>query len=34
MEQDFSWHGKPPNGEEGEKALQELRTLGGKISVE
>ena len=34
MEQDFNWHGKPPNKEEGEKALQELRTLGGKISGE
>ena len=34
MEQDFNWHGKPPNKEEGEKALQELRTLGGKISEE
>ena len=31
MEQDFNWHGKPPNKEEGEKALQELRTLRGKI---
>jgi len=34
MEQDFNWHGKPPNKEEGEKALRELRTLGGKISGE
>src|SRR3989338_722220 len=34
MEQDFNWHGKPPNKEEGEKALQELRTLGGKIREE
>ena len=34
MEQDFNWHGKPPNNEEGEKALKQLRTLGGKISGE
>lgn len=34
MEQDFNWHGKPPNKEEGEKALRQLRTLGGKISGE
>lgn len=34
MEFKFEWHGKPPNKEEGEKALQELRTLGGKISGE
>ena len=34
MEQDFNWHGKPPNKEEGKKALQELRTLGGKIISE
>ena len=26
------WHGKPPKGEEGKKALEELRTLGGKIT--
>jgi len=34
MEFDFSWHGKPPNPEEGKKALDELRTLGGKIKSE
>ncbi|MBC8464825.1 MAG: transketolase [Parcubacteria group bacterium] len=31
FERDFSWHGKPPNAEEGKRALEELRTLGGKI---
>lgn len=31
MENDFTWHGKPPNDEEAKKALKELRTLGGKI---
>jgi transketolase len=34
MEKDFEWHGKPPNQEEAEKALGELRTLGGKIESE
>jgi len=34
MEYDFNWHGKPPNKEEAEKALNELRTLGGKIKSE
>jgi transketolase len=34
MEFDFKWHGKPPKGEEGEKFLKELRTLGGKIKSE
>ena len=34
MEQDFNWHGKPPNKEEGENALRQLRTLGGKIKEE
>ena len=28
------WHGKPPNAEEANKALHELRTLGGKIKGE
>ena len=32
MENLPEWHGKPPNKEEAEKALHELRTLGGKIS--
>ncbi len=34
MEYDFHWHGKPPNHEEALKALNELRTLGGKIRGE
>lgn len=34
MERKFEWHGKPPNKEEGTKALAELRTLGGKIRSE
>ena len=31
MEFDFTWHGKPPNANEAKKALDELRSLGGKI---
>ena len=34
MENDFTWHGKPPNDEEAKKALAELRTLQGKIVSE
>lgn len=34
MEFDFTWHGKPPNPEEAQKALAELRSLGGKIKGE
>ncbi len=34
MESDFNWHGKPPNKEQAQKALHELRTLGGKIRSE
>lgn len=34
MEFDFNWHGKPPSKEEAEKALSQLRTLGGKIKSE
>ncbi|MBI2026009.1 MAG: transketolase [Candidatus Levybacteria bacterium] len=34
MEKDFSWHGKPPNSEEAKKALDELRTLQGRIQSE
>ena len=34
FERKFEWHGKPPSKEEGEQALQELRTLGGKIKSE
>ena len=32
MEFDYQWHGKPPNKEEAQKALHELRTLGGRIT--
>lgn len=34
MENDFHWHGTPPNHEQAVKALHELRTLGGKIRSE
>ncbi len=34
MEDDFRWHGKPPNKEEANKALKELRTLGDRIASE
>ncbi len=34
MENDYSWHGKPPSKEEAVKALNELRTLEGKIKSE
>ncbi len=34
FERDYKWHGKPPNKEEAEMALRELRTLGGKIISE
>ena len=34
FERDYKWHGKPPNNEEGKMALEELRTLGGKIKSE
>lgn len=34
MENDYTWHGKPPNDEEAKKALKELRTLQGKIKSE
>lgn len=34
MEGDFHWHGVPPNHEEAVRALNELRTLGGKIRSE
>jgi len=34
MERDFRWHGKPPSPEEADKALKELRTLGGRIQSE
>ena len=34
MENDYMWHGKPPNAEEAKIALNELRTLGGQIKSE
>lgn len=34
FERDYKWHGKPPNKEEAKIALNELRTLGGKIQSE
>lgn len=34
MEQDYKWHGKPPNKEEAKEALHELRTLGRRIKSE
>lgn len=34
MENDFHWHGAPPNHEQAVKALHELRTLQGRIRSE
>jgi transketolase len=34
MENKFEWHGKPPNKEEAKTALNDLRTLGGRIKSE
>jgi transketolase len=34
FERDFHWHGKPPNKDQAQMALAELRTLGGKIRSE
>jgi len=34
MEFDYKWHGVPPKPEEAKKFLDELRTLGGKITSE
>ena len=34
FERKFEWHGKAPNKEEGVMAINELRTLGGKIKSE
>ncbi len=35
MEYNFEWHGKPPKaGEESQKAVDQLRTLGGRIVSE
>lgn len=31
MERDYKWHGEPPKGEEAKRALEQLRTLGGRI---
>lgn len=32
FERDYRWHGIPPTKEDGEMAIKELRSLGGKIS--
>lgn len=34
MEYDFHWHGAPPNADQAKDALNQLRTLGGKIRSE
>ncbi len=34
MENDYAWHGIPPNKEQAKEALHQLRTLGGKIKSE
>lgn len=34
MEYDFTWHGKPPDKQQAKQALNELRTLKGKIRSE
>lgn len=34
FERDYHWHGTPPNREQADMALKELRTLGGKIISE
>lgn len=34
FERDYHWHGKPPNKDEAKMALDELRTLGGRIKSE
>jgi transketolase len=34
IEFDYTWHGKPPSKEEAAKFLNELRTMGGKVSSE
>ncbi len=34
MEYKYQWHGVPPNAEQAKLALEELRTLGGKIKSE
>jgi transketolase len=34
MERDFHWHGTPPDPQQARVALEELRTLGGRIKSE
>jgi transketolase len=34
MENDYTWHGKPPSKDEARRALSELRTLGKRIRSE
>lgn len=34
MEYNYKWHGMPPNAEQAKEALEDLRTLGGKIVEE
>jgi len=34
MEYNYKWHGIPPNAEQAKEALDDLRTLGGKITHE
>ena len=34
FENDYKWHGNPPNKEQGANAMAELRTLGGQIRSE
>lgn len=34
FERKFEWHGKAPNKDEADRALRDLRTLGGKIRAE
>ncbi len=31
FERDYHWHGMPPNKEQAQMALKELRSLGGKV---
>ncbi len=31
FERDYRWHGKPPNKEEGDRALKQLRTFSGQV---
>ena len=34
MEYDFTWHGKPPDKQQAKEALNDLRTLKGRIRSE